>query len=653
MELPKSLARIGITCGDEALLVAPCAYRDLSSPLLVLPVPEEGVPIFVRTLLTSLAFYSRIGEQVEPHDRSASRAMATVADELGDEARVIAFQNLAAWKELQPGQEVHLVGELTLWHGSRQFHNPVLCKPEDVGRIHAIYSGRAGLTSAEAVREGVDAARDCVRGAAELLLQRTRQERDEFRCRWRMEPEELFNALHWPLDMQQATRALDTARQVSLASVTAQVRASRERVANERSAITISLDVLKDLVARLPLQLTRDQRRAIWDIVQDLQAPYAMARMLSGDVGTGKSATFMVPAVAAYKAGASVAILAPTKPLVEQLVSELKSYFPEVAVSPVVSGLKLPDRGIVVGTTALTIAASAKQAVYDFVIIDEQHKFSVAQRTALKAPHSNSLESTATAIPRTVALLGMGGMDVSVLMESPVKKNVRTSLVPKHKGRDMFGFIKERIRAGAQVAVIYPLVESDKTGRTVESAVERFATHFGDRVGIIHGRQKAEQKQRTLERMRNRELDVLISTTVIEVGLTLPDLRVVVVVNPDRFGASQLHQLRGRLARTGGDGYFFMFLLENQRPKPETMDRLRLLVNCTNGFDLAVKDAELRGAGEVFADLGAQSGSTRSLFFGIDLTYGDLERATLAALAGDNARQQAPVAHRDTAAIGG
>lgn len=344
----------------------------------------------------------------------------------------------------------------------------------------------------------------------------------------------------------------------------------------------------------------------------------------------------MVPAVAAYQQGASVAIVAPGKLLVRQLAKELREYFPDVPVTEFMAGAgagaSLPDEGIIIGTTAVTLAAEAAERTFDFVITDEQHKFSVAQRKVLLSLNSNLLESTATAIPRTVALVAMGGMDVSMLKECPVQKDIMSRIITRKKESGLFNFIKEQIKLGGQVAIIYPLVESEKTGSTVEAALARFAKTFGDRVGIIHGRQKGDAKDEAIRKMLSGEIDVLLSSTVIEVGLTLPSLKVMVVINPENFGASQLHQLRGRLARKGGKGYFFMFLKDNAKPKPETLERLKLLVECSDGFELSAKDAQLRGAGEVFDELGNQSGATRSIFYGIDLTYSDLERAVLDAL---------------------
>ncbi len=631
-ELPTSLGRIGIDSHEKALLVAPASYQDCTEPISVFPVPGTGERFLMRVHLRDVRFMTRSGSSVDAADRNVARLVALVSDDMGDEAKVVSFSQITQWRKAKPGTEIYLYAQLDLWKGYRSIKEPVLVPEDRVGQVMAVYQGRSGLTSGDAIQKGVAASRHALAGAASFLLQKVGFSRDQFERITRMSPEKMLADIHWPTGIESAINALAAARTLSLKAVSAQVLRSRQKPHRPASAIPISLDDVRKRVGQLPFTLTKDQRRAIWEIVQDLQSEYVMKRILSGDVGTGKTAVFLVPAVCAYDAGKTVAIIAPGRLLVRQLADELRSYFPDIPVAEVVGGDQLPDNGIVIGTTAVTLAAEASGRTFDFVVTDEQHKFSVAQRKTLLGENSNLLESTATAIPRTVALVAMGGMDVSALKECPVNKTIKSRIISKKKQAGLFAFIQEQIKAGGQVAVIYPLVESKKTEATVEAALERFAKFFGGRVGIIHGRQKADVKDETIRKMKEGEIDLLISSTVIEVGITLPSLKVMVVVNPEHFGASQLHQLRGRLARHGGEGWFFMFLKDNDSPRKETMQRLKLLVECSDGFELAERDAALRGAGEVFDELGSQSGSTSSVFFGIDLTYGDLERAVHEAL---------------------
>ncbi|WP_232925719.1 helicase-related protein, partial [Pseudomonas veronii] len=354
--------------------------------------------------------------------------------------------------------------------------------------------------------------------------------------------------------------------------------------------------------------------RTIDEIVADLRSPFPMERILSGDVGTGKSFTFMVPAAASHLAGARVAIIAPSQILVDQLASELSALFFEIAVKKYTSKAKVDiSSGIIVGTTAVLSAAKKEGIVFDLVIADEQHKFSVSQRKKLLAPHTNFLEATATAIPRTVALVKLGGMPISILSQAPVERKITSRIITVKAREKLNDFVMDIINRGGQAAFIYPVVNGDANAscHSVEAAYERFRRVLGDSVGMIHGGLSEELKTNTIRLMKENGIKLLVASTVIEVGVTFPNLRVAVAVNAENFGVSQLHQLRGRLARKGGEGYFIMYLTKPiQQP---ASDRLRLLSTCSDGFRLAEMDAEARGFGNLDIDGDRQSGSASVL----------------------------------------
>jgi len=346
----------------------------------------------------------------------------------------------------------------------------------------------------------------------------------------------------------------------------------------------------------------------------------------------------MIPAVAAFSAGARVAIITPNQLLVPQIANEMRGFFPEVPVTEVVSGSKVGE-GIVVGTTAVLAQAAKHGLMFDLVIIDEQQKMSVGQKQALLSDHTNFLEATATAIPRTIALVQFGGIALSVLRECPVKKDIVSRVVPKADRARLFDFINTVISKGGQVAVVYPLAEDKGDGEraSVEAAFDRFRARMTGKVGMLHGKMSGDEKSAVIEQMKTGALDVLISSTVIEVGITLPSLRAVVVVHPERFGTSQMHQLRGRLARKGGKGYFFLYTPNDVDETAQ--ERLKLMVECQDGFTLAERDADLRGFGNVDGDSGEQTGSTRILFWGIELSRHDIEAGNQALI---KAAQPAP-----------
>lgn len=649
-KIPTALARIGITSPREALLVAPVSYTNYTVPIAVLPVPDQDEPTFIRVLLKDLIGIDKDGGIVEVSSGLARMVKGDVLDELGNEANFVAFQALRAWKEVQPGQDIHLYGRLSVRGRKRVFYDVLLVRAELVGKVLPVYAGKPGIASADTVALGVAAAHEAVQQAADLLMERTGLSRDSFARACALTPEELLQGLHWPRSMREATISLAAARKVSIRGVYERVRLLREGVNDPKSALGMTVDGaierVQGFLERLPFQLTKDQRRAIWEILQDLVSETVMRRMLSGDVGTGKSVVFLTIAALVVDAGKSVAVIAPNGLLVEQLADELGSYYPEVHRAIVVSGRKAPREafsrpGVFFGTTALLNAAQAEGKSFFMVVSDEQQKFSVDQREALLDLGGNLLESTATAIPRSVALVAMGGIDVSILRQSPVEKTIKSRLVTPAQQRDLIEFVKRQVKRGFQVAIIYPQVEkggkrsvgADGRDRSLMAAATRFAKLFGDRVGVLHGKLAKTEKKPVLDKMLAGELDLLVASSIIEIGVTLPSLRVVVVVNPEYFGVSQLHQLRGRLARKGGVGFFFMLDAEGSL-KGDSLARMKLLEECSDGFALAERDAAARGAGEVFRDYGKQSGDTSSLFFGINLTYNEVEQAAMDAMFG-------------------
>lgn len=617
------LTRLGFSSLPECLLSCPREYRDYLEPMHILPIPDTGVKVYmVLTLIESTLF-----DKTSVPTRSwkdGYRLMMRGVDGRGDSISIAVFGAFHPFMKLKPGDELHIYGEVTTFRDSRTITNPELVPPELRGRIVPIYTGRPGQVKAETLSQAIEKALPQINDAACMLLVQAGMREGEFKRHANMSPELLLSSLHAPKSTREGELAADIAQRLSLAAILGRAARNQAGTPITASAIAIDRDDVQALIARLPFPLTGDQLKSIDEMVGDLRAPFPMRRLLSGDVGTGKTITYLVPAVAAFKAGASVGVLAPNQLLVEQLARELRSYFPEVPVVEVTSGTKI-EPGFIIGTSAVVHAAKKGKLRLDVVVIDEQHKFSVDQKDALRSEHTNMLEATATAIPRTLALVGFGGMSVSVLRQVPVAKKINTRLVPREDGSRLFEFVGAQVAAGAQVAVIYPLAEDmgDGARASVEAAFQRFRQKFGDRAGMLHGKLTDEEKRAVIERMRDGHLDILVSSTVIEVGVTLPSLKAVVVVHPERFGVSQLHQLRGRVARKGGVGFFFMYM-------PEEIDetareRLQLLVDCADGFTLAERDADLRGFGNIDAGGDSQTGSSRMLFWGVTLSRQDIE----------------------------
>lgn len=624
------LTRLGFSTLAECLLSVPKRYADYTKPTAVVRPELLGQQCYLVLRLVDKTGFDAY-KKPTTYWKSVVRVQLDCRDAHGSPVRATIFGNIWPWRDVEPGAVLHLSGELGEWNGNLALQSPSPVAPEYRGKVAALYRGKSGQVSGEALGAAIKGAMSRLDEAEVLLLAQAGLREDEFRALTGLaQGRTLLTRLHTPKSLREGEEARELAHKLSLESVVRRAAAAKSRPPVSKSAIAVNRDLLAELVAELRFPLTQDQRTAVDEIVADLRSAYPMRRLLSGDVGTGKSITFMLPAVLAYDAGAEVAILAPSQLVVEQLARELRETFPGLPVCEVLSGGKLGE-GIAVGTTALTSAARKARKTFDLVITDEQHKFSVEQKAALVSKHTNVLEATATAIPRTLALVNFGGMDVSILRQSPVRKNIVTRLTREEDMPRITRFVGEALERGGQVAVVYPLVNgaAAKEGEQLSSVVAAGAEWerlFPGRVGVLHGRLSPDEKKAVIESMHAGRISILVSSLVIEVGVTLPSLRVMVVMHPDRHGLSQLHQLRGRVARKGGNGY--MFLHATAELQPEAQDRLQLLVECSDGFTLAERDMDMRGFGDVEDDSESQTGSTRTLFWGVNLSHRELEEAS-------------------------
>ncbi|QHT46621.1 ATP-dependent DNA helicase RecG [Halobacillus sp. ACCC02827] len=373
---------------------------------------------------------------------------------------------------------------------------------------------------------------------------------------------------------------------------------------------------LTEFVQALPFELTSAQKKALAEILHDMKHPHRMNRLLQGDVGSGKTAVAAIGLYASITAGFQGALMVPTEILAEQHYQSLKEMFSGRANVALLTGsikgkkrqeiLEAVERkevDILIGTHAL-IQDEVVFSDLGFVIVDEQHRFGVKQRRALrdKGLHPDVLFMTATPIPRTLAITAFGDMDVSVIDEMPAgRKPVETYWVKGEMTNRVLSFIKKEIDQGHQAYVISPLIEeSDKLD--IQNAVDLYhqlsAVFEPDvSVGLMHGRLHNEEKEAVMERFAANELSILVSTTVVEVGVNVPNATMMVIYDAERFGLSQLHQLRGRVGR-GSDQSYCILLAD---PKGDVgKERMRIMTETNDGFELSEQDLKLRGPGDFF-----------------------------------------------------
>lgn len=377
----------------------------------------------------------------------------------------------------------------------------------------------------------------------------------------------------------------------------------------------LALTLAKKMRDALPFQLTEAQRRSFKEIVQDLTQSHPMHRLVQGDVGSGKTIVALLSACFAFENGFQTAFMVPTEILAEQHFKNAQRLLEPLGLrcgllvgsqkdsvrQEILSQLRSGDIQLLIGTHAL-IQDPVEFRKLGLVIIDEQHRFGVEQRNKLKkkgeSPHF--LLMTATPIPRTLSLSVYGDLDISVINERPVgRQAIQTRVVQESQRKKMFEFIREQLQKGRQAYVVYPLVEeSEKVDlKDAVSQFERLQEVYSEfNVGLLHGKMKSEEKDAVMKEFYQNKIQVLVSTTVIEVGVDVPNANVMMIEHAERFGLSQLHQLRGRVGR--GEHKSFCLLAMGPASSPEAYERCRIMEETDDGFKISEYDLELRGPGE-------------------------------------------------------
>nr|WP_206700722.1 ATP-dependent DNA helicase RecG [Lysinibacillus sphaericus] len=428
-----------------------------------------------------------------------------------------------------------------------------------------------------------------------------------------------LEGIHFPIDAGHAKQARRRFAYEELLNFQLRIQALRKiRKDSERgTVIQFDLQKIRAFIASLPYELTGAQKRVVNEICKDLKEPHRMNRLLQGDVGSGKTVVAAICLYAAITAGFQGALMAPTEILAEQHAESLKEWFEPfgVRVALLSGSTKAKERrllleelvngniDILIGTHAL-IQPDVVFYKLGFVITDEQHRFGVGQRRILrdKGENPDVLFMTATPIPRTLAITAFGEMDVSMIDEMPAgRKQIETHWMKKEQFGSVMSKLELELAAGRQAYAICPLIEeSDKLD--VQNAVEiyeQLATYFNGRynVGLMHGRLSADEKDAVMRAFSEGTIHVLVSTTVVEVGVNVPNATFMIIYDAERFGLAQLHQLRGRVGR--GEHQSYCVLLADPK-SDEGKERMQSMTETNDGFRLAEKDLELRGPGDFF-----------------------------------------------------
>jgi ATP-dependent DNA helicase RecG len=598
--LEKRLGKLGLRRVRDVLEHRPRRYEA--------PVPERRIADLFGEEEVAIAGTVRSVTVRRPR-RRLSIVQAVVADE-SDQIRAIWFNQQWLADKLAPGTAVRLRGQLK----RGEFH----VRSYDLDGV----SATADFAPVYPASEEVNVKR--LRTLAESALERARDVVDPLpaelkeRTRLPFKADALW-ALHRPSSLDEAERgrrrlAFDELLVLQLGLL----RRGKEREAADATPLGPPADVVARYRDVLPFALTPDQERVIEEIDADLARPRPMERLLQGDVGSGKTVVALYALLRAVEGGHQGALMAPTETLAEQHFLTLEPWCLALDVSFVLLTSSLPAREhtgareaiaagqaqIAVGTHAL-IQEEVSFADLAVAVVDEQHRFGVEQRRAItgeRAPHV--LHMTATPIPRTLALTVYGDLAVSEIAKPPAgRKPVVTRWIPEERASEAYRRLRRLLDEGRQAYVVCPLIEESETSRAraAEAEAERLrrAELRGYRVGCLHGRLRPGERRELMERFKAGELDVLVSTTVIEVGVDVPNATVMIVQEADRFGLAQLHQLRGRVGRGAEQSYTLLV----SRAKEELTDgaraRLEALVETTDGFELAEVDLEIRGEGQL------------------------------------------------------
>lgn len=619
----KAFEAAGIRSVRDLVMFLPRDYRDLSAFAPLSEVrPGETVSVRVRVA----------GEVSQRRARKLVITKVYVTD--GSETMAVVWYNQPWLKDqLTRDRELMLYGRCEARGGSIQLSSPTI---EQESGLIPVYRSISGVP-AKAVRQSVEAALKVCEGQWPDELP------ESIRRRYGLcERNFAMRNAHFP----DSREALETARRrIAFEELLLyQVAISLCRHSGEPGVQIASDEAdLEEYWNKMPFPPTGAQKRVLQEIASDMRTPNAMARMVQGDVGSGKTAVAFGAIYLAVRGGYQAALMAPTEVLARQhyegakamleplgmraglLVGSLTQKQHRIAHEAIASG----EWDVVIGTHAL-ITEGVEYRNLGLTVTDEQHRFGVRQRTELsrKGEAPNVLVMSATPIPRTLSLILYGDLDISIIDELPPgRKGVKTRIVPEDKRQGMYGFLRSEVQKGRQVYVVCPLVEESEAVDALPAEVVYENLRTRDlpdlRIELVHGRMKAADKDAVLEKFRRGEADVLVSTTVIEVGVNVPNASVMVVENAERFGLAQLHQLRGRVGRGSDEAWCFLMAEPNER--------LKFLASTTDGFKIAQKDMELRGPGDLFGT--RQSGS---IVCGVGTLAGDTQ---LLKLVHDEARE--------------
>ncbi len=610
--LAQKLAIVGVRTIGDLIEYFPRRYDDYSH---VTPI--------AKLMPGSISIRAVVKQAKGRYVRRGMHVTEAVASDETSSARLVWFNQPYREAAIKKNQDYFISGTFELSAGRLAIMNPAMELasdfPVNTARIVPVYRETKGLKSG-VIRKLVAGLRAKIKGLSETLP------RDVVQANKLVSYAEAIANMHFPESNAQLAEAK---RRLGFEEIFALTLASLLNKQANQKELSLAIDfdegLARQFVSSLPYKLTNSQRKVVWQIYQDMQKPVPMNRLVEGDVGSGKTVVAAMAALMVMAKGYQVALMAPTELLARQHAESLCSMLASVGrqqdVSLLLGSFKPAEKKrtqqaiaagqakFIIGTHAL-ISEKVDMQRLGLIIIDEQHRFGVAQRQKLqkKAGHMpHILSMTATPIPRSLALTLYGELDISLLDEMPGGRlPIITKVVSPNSRLQMYRNIDKRLEAGQQMFVVCPIIaESDvldvlSAEKVYEGLAKKVFKHR--QVGLLHGRMKSEEKEEIMAQFLDGKLDILVSTTVIEVGVHVPNATIMLVEGAERFGLAQLHQLRGRVGRGTHQGYCYLVMSDSKAPTR----RLRAIEGSNDGFRLAELDLEIRGPGAIYG--AAQSG---------------------------------------------
>lgn len=601
------LNKLGIYTLEDLITYYPRTYEDRSKPVKIAEV-QDGEEVLIEGIATA-----RVSE-IRTRNRKMTIYKLIVRDETGS-CTITWFNQSYLRNMFKPGEIYKFFGKVKRIGNKVEMNSPVYdegVNTKNTGKIIPIYPLTYNLSQ--------NNIRKIIENGLELVKNKLKETLPDYLIKEYklMDINSATNSIHFPKDFTEFNIARKRLVFEELLSMQLALLSLKSQYKKEIDGIAFEKEVhMSDVINKLPFKLTRAQLRVLEEIDADLEKVKPMNRLLQGDVGSGKTAVSIIASYKVVKSGYQVAIMAPTAILATQHLESFKQMLEQFDIKcellissitkkkkeEILERLKNGDIDILIGTHAI-LEDNVEFKNLGLVVTDEQHRFGVKQRTKIieKGQNPDVLVMTATPIPRTLALILYGDLDISIIDELPPnRKKVDTFAVKKNMEERVNNFVKKQINEGRQAYIVCPLVEENEEMdlKSVEELTKKYKeeTFSEYKVEYLHGKMKAKEKDDIMEKFKNGDIDILISTTVIEVGVNVPNASIMVVENAERFGLAQLHQLRGRVGRGEYQSYC---ILKYEGNGKVVQERMKIMTSTNDGFIISEKDLELRGSGEFF-----------------------------------------------------